>query len=231
MESVRSQDYGNVEHILVDGASTDGTVDVIKQFPHVAGWISEKDSGLYDAMNKGLGMVTGDIVAILNSDDIYADHTVISRVCEIFIREQTDSVYGDLQYVANGDTNKVVRTWKSGSFNRQNFYYGWMPPHPAFFVRKHVYNDVGLFNTSLRSAADYEMMLRILFKFNKKAAYLPGVLVKMRTGGLSGASWKHRLRANREDRLAWIMNDLHPPFFTLLLKPLRKIPQFVLRKR
>jgi glycosyltransferase len=121
----------------------------------------------------------------------------------------------------------VVRTWKSGKLNPKSFYYGWMPPHPTFFVRKKVYDQVGLFNTTLRSAADYEMMLRILLKYEIPSKYIPQVIVKMRTGGASNASLRKRIRANKEDRLAWELNGLKPYFFTLYAKPIRKIVQFL----
>lgn len=230
LKSVESQKYKNIEHIIVDGKSTDDTVDIIKSFPHINKWVSEKDAGLYDAMNKGLKLATGDIIGILNSDDVYAHENVLSRVAESFTNDFVDTLYGDLHYVNPTDINKVVRVWKSGNFKRTNFNFGWMPPHPTFFVRKEVYERVGMFNLSLRSAADYELMLRILYKHQFNAAYLPEVLVKMRAGGVSNGSLKKRLRANKEDRMAWKINGLNPYFFTLYLKPLRKIFQFILKE-
>jgi glycosyltransferase len=140
-----------------------------------------------------------------------------------------DIVYGDLQYVNQMDLNKVVRTWKAGSFTKKSFYYGWMPPHPSFFVRKRVYDRLGLFNLELKTAADYEIIIRFLLKNELKAVYLPEVLVKMRAGGASNASLLHRIRANQEDRKAWKMNGLSPNLFTLILKPLRKINQFLIK--
>jgi len=226
---VREQDYPQIEHIIVDGNSSDETVQIAKSFSHVASLVSEKDNGIYDAMNKGLNRVSGEIIAILNSDDVYPNASVISKVVECFEHTKAETVYGDLQYVATHDMNKIIRTWRSGHFKKKNFYYGWMPPHPAFFVRKEVYEKVGLFNTQLKSAADYEMMLRILLKNHCTSAYLPEVLVKMRTGGMSNASFRHRLNANNEDRLAWKMNNLQPYFFTRYAKPLRKLGQFFIK--
>ena len=136
------------------------------------------------------------------------------------------TVYADLQYVYPDDLDRIQRTWRSGGFSKRNFYYGWMPPHPTFFVRREVYEQGGLFNVDLRSAADYELMLRILVKMGMPAYYLPRVIVKMRAGGMSNSSLGNRLRANKEDRLAWKLNNLKPYFFTLYLKPLRKIHQF-----
>lgn len=229
LQSIANQDYAQVEHIIVDGKSTDTTLDIIKGFPNVAKCVSESDAGLYDAMNKGLAMASGDIVGILNSDDLYAASSVLRKVAELFADHKVDCVYGDLQYVHPDNIQKVVRTWKAGLFSHRNFLYGWMPPHPTFFVRKKVYEKVGLFNTQLRSSADYEMMLRILYKHNYPAAYLPEVMVKMRSGGVSNASFRNRFRANREDAKAWKLINKRPHFFTVYLKPLRKIPQFLAR--
>lgn len=229
LQCIREQDHPFIEHIIVDGLSMDDTLAIVDSYPHVAKLIREKDNGIYDAMNKGIRAATGDVIGILNSDDFYCHPWVLSRVATLFSDPGVQVVYGDLQYVHPQDTQKVVRTWKAGMFDRKNFYYGWMPPHPTFFVRRKVYDRVGLFNTSLRSAADYELMLRILFKHKMKAEYLPEVLVKMRAGGMSNASLKNRLRANREDRMAWKMNGLQPYFFTLYLKPARKVFQFLTR--
>lgn len=226
LNSVSQQDIGEIEHIIIDGGSSDNTLDIVREFPHVTKIISEKDDGLYDAMNKGIKLASGDVIGILNSDDLYRHSSVLSKVMKLFTETNADCVYGDLQYVDAVNINKVMRTWKSGSFNRSKFYYGWMPPHPTFFVRKEVYEKAGLFNIALRSASDYELMLRILFVHEFEAAYLPEILVKMRMGGLSTSSLGQRLLANREDRIAWRINNLNPYFFTLMLKPLRKVFQF-----
>ena len=229
LDSVLSQDYPDVEHIIIDGGSTDDTLKIIREFPHVARLISEKDDGLYDAMNKGIKIAGGDIIGILNSDDVYTQPDVLSKIASCFEDKDISASYGDLQVVQASDLGKIVRTWKSGKFKRSDFYFGWMPPHPTFFVRREVYNQVGLFNTSLHSASDYELMLRILFKNRIKAAYIPEILVKMRQGGLSNSSFRQRIHANKEDRIAWKLNELKPYFFTLYLKPLRKIFQFLIK--
>jgi glycosyltransferase len=226
---IRDQEHPDIEHIVVDGRSTDSTLQIVAQFPHVTKIISEKDNGLYDAMNKGIGMATGDVVGILNSDDMYTDPLVLSHVAEAFRNKDVMTVYADLQYVHADNPWKVLRTWNSGPYRKKSFYYGWMPPHPTFFVRKEVYEQVGLFNLDLRSAADYEMMLRILLKSGLSAAYIPRVIVKMRAGGMSNSSLGNRLRANKEDRLAWKLNGLEPYFFTLYIKPLRKIHQYIIK--
>ena len=227
LQSVRSQDYKNIEHLIIDGASTDNTLALVDGFPHVAKVISEKDKGIYDAMNKGISLAGGEIVGILNSDDVYYNNEVISKVMKAFEDASVDAVYGDLQYVKQHDLNKVTRNWHSGAFSRKKFYFGWMPPHPTFFVRKKVYDEIGKFDLSLRSSADYEFMLRALFKYHYKPYYIPDVFVKMRVGGISNATLKHRLRANAEDRQAWRINNLKPFIFTVPLKPLRKIFQFI----
>jgi glycosyltransferase len=229
LNAVRDQDHADIQHIIIDGMSADDTQTIVSGFPHVAKVISEKDKGIYDAMNKGIGLATGDIIGILNSDDIYTDHTVLSAIAQIFADPAVMTVYADLQYVDADDINRIRRTWVAGPFKKKNFYYGWMPPHPTFFVRKEVYRQAGLFSTDLRSAADYELMLRILLKYGLSVSYLPRVIVKMRMGGMSNASLNNRLRANKEDRLAWKLNGLRPNFFTLYLKPLRKIHQFIIK--
>jgi len=227
LECIASQNHPSIEHIIIDGGSTDETVNIASNFPHVAKIVSEKDEGLYHAMNKGLQMATGDVIGILNSDDVYASNNILSNVVAMFEKSNASTLYGDLLYVKPYNLNSVVRYWKSGEFKRSNFYYGWMPPHPSFFVRREVYDKVGLFSTALKSAADYEMMLRILVKNNFSTVYLPEVLVKMRAGGVSNMSLKNRLNANMEDRRAWKLNDIDPYFFTLYMKPLRKVIQFI----
>ena len=229
LECVASQDYAFIEHIIVDGLSKDDTLSIVSDYQHVSKVISEKDKGIYDAMNKGVALATGDVIGILNSDDFYCSPNVISQVMAAFADPSVDAVYGDLHYVQQHNTEKITRRWKAGRFRATNFYFGWMPPHPAFFVRRSVYEKAGVFNTSLRSAADYELMLRVLLKHRMKAAYIPQVLVKMRAGGMSNATFKNRLRANQEDRKAWELNQLKPYFFTIWLKPVRKIFQFIIR--
>lgn len=229
LQSVSSQSYTNVEHIIIDGASRDRTLDVVAKFAHVAKMQSERDAGIYDAMNKGISLATGDIIGVLNSDDFYASNSVLEKVAEIFGDADVQAVYGDLVYVDQFDIDKTVRYWRSGGYDSQKFYYGWMPPHPTFFVRRELYEQCGIFNTSFRSSADYELMLRFLVRFNVQATYLPEVLVKMRTGGASNASFKNRWRANREDRRAWDVNGLTPYFFTIPLKPFRKITQYLIK--
>jgi glycosyltransferase involved in cell wall biosynthesis len=229
LDSVGKQDYLDIEHIIVDGRSTDETLSIINQYAYVSKILSEKDHGIYDAMNKGIALATGEIIGIINSDDFYTNSRIISTVMKEFEDPAVDAVYGDLQYVHSSDPNKIIRTWHSGPFAKNKFYYGWMPPHPTLFVRKKIYEQFGTFNIRLKTSADYEFMLRILFRHEHKVNYIPQVLVKMRTGGASNATLKHRVKANKEDREAWRLNNIKPYFFTIPLKPLRKIFQYLIK--
>ncbi len=227
IESVLSQDYPNIEYVVADGGSKDGTVEILKSYGDKIKWVSEKDSGIYEAMSKGVKMATGDVVGIMGSDDFYPDNQAISKVAKAFEDSKADSVYGDLYYVDAVDTNKIVRNWKSGKYNRERFLNGWMPPHTAFFLKKSAYDTYGLYDTSYQSAGDYELMLRMLYKHNVSSFYIPAVLMKMRTGGNSNASIKNRIRANKEDRRAWEMNGIKPRWYTLYAKPISKIFQWL----
>ena len=223
----RGDDF-ELEYIIVDGASTDGTLAALGPYRDgIARVISEPDRGLYDAMNKGVAAATGDFIGILNADDAYAHDGVLAAVAARFAATGADALYGDLDYVAEDGSGRVVRRWRSGEMGPRSFLRGWMPPHPTFFLARSVYAEHGVYSLDLRSAADYELMLRMLHKHRVRAAYLPDVLVKMQTGGMSNASWGNRLRANREDRAAWRMNGLRPMPWTLVMKPLRKLGQWM----
>jgi glycosyltransferase len=226
--SIINQDYQNKELIVIDGGSTDETLSIIEKYKSsISIIISEKDNGIYDALNKGISLATGDVIAILHSDDFYIHNKVISNVIETFINFKSDSVYGDLIYVDRFDTNRIIRKWISGNYKHGKFIQGWMPPHPSFFVKKECYDRYGKFNLSLKSSADYELMLRFLHKHKITTVYLNEFLVKMRIGGQSNVSLLNRLKANREDKLAWKLNNIKPAFYTLLFKPLRKLIQFI----
>ncbi len=227
IKSVIEQDYDDLEYIVVDGMSTDGTLDVIHQYAdHIDTLISERDKGLYDALNKGIRRATGDIVGILHSDDLYFSPHVISDVAHHMKESQADCLYGDLVYVDREDTDKVLRSWKSGPYHAKKFLMGWMPPHPTFFIKRKSLLKNGLYNTSFKTSADYELMLRYLFKHQVSASYLEKKLVRMRVGGVSNGSLKNRLVANREDLKAWEVNDLRPRALTRYMKPARKLGQF-----
>lgn len=227
IQSVVGQDYADIEYIIVDGKSSDGTLEIISKYKNqIAKIHSDKDQGIYDAMNKGVELATGDIVGILNSDDIYANSQVISSIVAKFREGQADAIYADLVYVDRENTDKITRTWISGDYKEGAFDKGWMPPHPTFFLKKSVYNQYGTYTLKLKSAADYELMLRMVHKYKIKLGYLNQVITKMRVGGMSNVSLKNRIKANKEDREAWRMNDLQPKPFTLIRKPLSKLTQF-----
>lgn len=232
-DSILSQAYNNIEYIVVDGDSKDSTINIIKEYKQkFVGrniefkWISEKDKGLYDAMNKGIKMATGDIVGIINSDDVYNQNNILEKVVNEFQETNALSVYGDLVYVEENNLDKITRYWKSGKYNNKCFLFGWMPPHPSFFVKREVYENYGKFRLDMGTAADYEIMLRFIHKNKISVSYISEVIVRMRLGGASNANLFVRLKANLKDKKAWDVNEIKPYFFTLFFKPIRKIRQF-----
>ena len=232
IESVIGQSYPAIEYVIIDGKSTDKTPEIIANFgTKIDVFLSEKDNGIYDAMNKGIARSTGEIIGILNADDFYRDPFVIEKIVATLNATQADGVYGDLVYVDNKNTTKIKRYWKSGEFRRTQFLYGWMPPHPTFFLKRALYKRFGNYRTDLGSAADYELMLRMLYKWHVKIAYLPEVITIMRLGGVSNKAIGNRIQANHNDRAAWQRNGLKPYWFTLYLKPLRKVLQFVYKPK
>ena len=227
IKSLRQQNYKNFEYIIIDGASTDTTLEkCIKYENKIFKIVSEMDKGIYDAMNKGIELATGDIIGILNADDFYANKDVLKDVVRQFKNKDIQGLYANLVYVDGVDTSKVTRTWIAGEYKTNAFKKGWMPPHPTFFVKKECYSKYGGYSLNLRSAADYELMLKLIHKHNIKVGYLNKITVKMRVGGVSNSSLKNRLRANREDKMAWKINGLKPGLLTFIRKPLSKIGQF-----
>ena len=199
IESVLGQSYKNIEYIIIDGASTDGTVEIINSYSSkISKFLSEPDQGLYDAMNKGLKLATGDIVGILNSDDVYVDDKVIEKVVKVFQEKKVDSVFADLVYVKPDDLGKIVRYYDSSYFHPDKFAYGWMPAHPTFFVKREIYEKYGYFKTNYKIAADYELLVRFLKKYKISYYYLNEVIVKMRTGGISTSGLKSNYILNKE---------------------------------
>jgi glycosyltransferase involved in cell wall biosynthesis len=230
INSVLSQDYNNIEYIIIDGNSSDGTKEIIHRYENrISKWISEKDNGIYDAMNKGIQLATGDIIGILNADDLYSINDIISKVVNQITQSNADALYGDLKYVLKNDISKTIRFWKSGEYLDGKFLKGWMPPHPTFFVKKNIYNQLGLYRTDMPSAADYELMLRYIHVNKVKLTYLPELITIMREGGVSNKSLLNRWKANRDDLRAWQVNNIKPNAFTLILKPLSKLIQFVFK--
>jgi glycosyltransferase involved in cell wall biosynthesis len=231
IRSVLSQEQVELEYIVIDGGSTDKTKDILTRYQsEIQHLVSEPDQGIYFALNKGIALATGEVIGILHSDDFYTSTRVLQMVVEKLEKEGSDAVYGDLQYVHRENPDKIFRNWISGPYREGLFLQGWMPPHPVFFVRRSCYLRYGTFNTRFHSAADYELMLRFIQKHKIKLSYIPQVLVKMRTGGKSNVSLANRWKANREDRLAWKINDLTPGPFTLIYKPLSKLFQFFGKK-
>lgn len=233
LQSVASQNHP-VEHIIIDGASTDNTLNIVRESSQNSRVFSESDSGMYEAMNKGIALATGEIIGILNADDFYATTDVLTKVARTFKDSSVMCCYGDLEYVKrSGDRGNfdVVRYWRSGTFTTRSFYWGWMPPHPTFFVRRCVYENYGTFRLNMGSAADYELMLRLLLKHGLRVTYIPEVLVRMRIGGASNESLTARVIANGMDRRAWEVNELKAYPWTFFLKPFRKLGQFLVRQR
>lgn len=209
IESVFLQSYPNIEYILVDGLSMDNTVDIIRkyesQFNGHMHWISEKDKGLYDAMNKGISIATGDIIGILNSDDLFMDSDVLQDVANSF-DEDTDAILGNLYFVKPNDVNSIVRTWRGSPYKSCRT--GWHPAHPTFYVRREIYERYGLFDTSFDVSADFELMLRFIEKFHIRTKYMDRYMVKMRVGGESTGSLKNIIRGNRNIMRAFKKNKI-----------------------
>ena len=232
IESILLQDYKNIEYIIIDAGSSDGTVEIIKSFgDKITYFISESDHGIYDGMNKGIKAASGDLIGILNSDDFYPNNFILSNVAKTFVNNQCDAVYGDLVYVRDYNKNKIVRYWQAGDYSALKIKNGWMLPHPTFFVKKSIYDRFGLYNTELKRAADYEMILKLLYKQNISVKYIPMILVNMRMGGASNSSLMNRIKANKEDGLAWTKNQLNKPMFIRIKKPLQKVRQFFLKPK
>ncbi|SMX29578.1 PGL/p-HBAD biosynthesis glycosyltransferase/MT3031 [Pelagimonas phthalicica] len=225
--SVASQDYGSVEHVIQDGGSRDGTLEAIKA---VAGadvsLESARDGGIYDGINKGIARTTGDVVGLMHSDDLFASSSILSKVAKVMEDPEIDGVYGDLDYVAADDIQKVIRKWRSGDYHQSKLKRGWMPPHPTLYLRRSVFDTWGLYDTSFRIAADYDAMLRYLVKGEIRLAYIPEVFVKMRVGGESNASLQKIIRKSREDYRAIRENGVGG-LGTLAFKNLSKVQQFL----
>lgn len=226
LESVQSQTYPDIEHVVVDGASTDGTRKMIESYAKRhknVRWISEKDKGIYNALNKGIAMATGNVIGFLHSDDVLFSNRSIEQIAAAFEDKNIDVVYGDLQYCREG---KIVRRWKSNAFHPCSLKYGWMPPHPTVYVRKEVYKQVGEYDEWFRISADYDMMLRI-FTAGYKSKYIPEVLVCMEVGGASNKNTKARLSKTQEDYIVLKKNHVGAGYLTVACKQLRKLRQFL----
>ena len=230
IESVLSQDYPNIEYIIIDGGSKDGTIEMVGSYGNrVSKFISEPDRGMYDAMNKGIHLATGDIIGILNSDDFYADKSIISNVVNTFVESGSDSVFGDLVYVNSNNLTKVTRYYSSSHFHPRLFAYGWMPAHPTFFVKRWAYEQYGVFQTNYKIAADYELLARFLAKHQISYTYIPQVMVRMRTGGASTTNLMSNWILNSEIIRACTENGIKTNWFKVLSKYFKKVFQLIRR--
>lgn len=230
LESVRSQSYTNYEHIIIDNMSSDGTQDIVEQYAgSIKLYIREPDNGMYFGINKGIKEAAGDIVGILNSDDIYVDNNVLGDIVNAFRISDVDCVYGDLVYVSKQNVNEIIRYWRAGEGDRARLSQGWMPPHPAFFVRRNVYQKYGYFNTAFKISADYEIMLRFLYMHRLSAYYMHRLCVKMLTGGMSNRNLISLFTKTYEDYRICKMYGIRKASLAVLAKNLRKIPQFIVR--
>jgi len=230
LESVAQQRYKNIEHLIIDGASTDGTLDIVKKqaqkHPNLR-YHSEADKGIYDALNKGVQRASGAIIGLVHSDDVLANPDTVGHVVDSFKAHGVDGVYGDLKYVSAENLDHTIRYWKSTSFHPKKLRQGWMPPHPTLFLKKEVYERYGSFNTKLKIAADYDFILRIFSDASLQWAYLPELISIMRVGGESNKSFANILLKSREDYQALQSNQIRHPLAVLLQKNLRKIPQWL----
>jgi len=227
IDSVINQSYDNIEYIIIDGASKDNTLEIIQSYGNkIAKVVSEPDKGIYDAMNKGLKMATGDVVGIINSDDFYMNNNVIADVVKEMELKQVDSLFADLIFVEENNTEKQVRYWKSKPFVKGSFFKGWHPSHPTFFVKNKIYKKYGYFKPEFTLAADFELMLRFLEKYNVSACYLPQSIVKMRLGGASNGNLKSMITQNKECYNSFKVNDLNVSILYPIYRLLPKLIQY-----
>ena len=231
IDSVLSQTYKDIEYIIVDGASTDGTIEIVQSYgDKVSKFISEEDNGLYNAMNKGISIASGEIVGILNSDDFYLNEFVIEKVIGEFNKKKCDSVYADLVYVKSDNLNETVRYYDSSYFNLTKFAYGWMPAHPTFFVKLDVYKKYGLFKENLRIGADFDILVRFLYTHKISYSYIQEVIVKMRIGGVSTNGLGATLLIVKEQLQVCKENGIDTNIFKICLKYPRKVIELFKRK-
>ena len=229
IDSVLSQQDVDIEFIVVDGGSSDGTVELLKEYgTRINQWVSERDGGIYDAMNKGVRMATGDWIGFLHADDLLAHSRIIADMLDVVVKTNADVVYGDLVYVQKDNSQQIVRYWKSEDFSLRLLPKGWMPPHPTVYVRRELFVKTGLFNVEYRISADYDFLLRLLSTPSIRVAYIPQIMVRMRVGGASNRSIGNIIRKSKEDYLALRRNHIGG-IGALLYKNLSKIGQFFKR--
>jgi glycosyltransferase involved in cell wall biosynthesis len=228
IDSVLNQTHEDIEYIIIDGASSDGTVEVVKSYgDKINKFVSEPDKGLYNAMNKGISLANGDVIGILNSDDFYINDKVIGKVVKEFEDRGVDSVYADLVLVKSENIDKTIRYYDSSHFNPERFAYGWMPAHPTFFVRKEIYSKYGMFREDLRIGADFDILARFLYTHKISYSYIQEVLVKMRLGGISTSFWS--VWTNNVEQLRVCKdNGIKTNIFKILSKYPRKLSGYFL---
>ncbi len=225
--SVSGQTYRNMEHIIVDGNSTDRTISLVNRYKSPSTIVvSEADNGIYDAMNKGIALATGDVIGILNADDFFPDPQVLEKIAAGFGEDTTQIVYGNLWYIDRRFPHRVMRKWKSGACTKKLLNWGWMPAHPTFYVRRELFQTLGAYRLQFKTAADYELMLRFLHVHHQQSRYIDELIVVMRTGGTSNKSYLNILLANWRSFQAMQANGLRWSILSLLCKPLRKLPQY-----
>jgi len=228
LKSVRDQSYKNIEHIIIDGASVDETIEVIKsEGSSIVKFVSERDCGIYDAMNKGILLATGEVVVFLNADDFYKDVNVLARVAAVMQAEELDAVYGDVEFFRPGQQDSVVRRYNSGRFTASRLGWGWMPAHPALFVRRVLFERYGMFCTDYCIAGDFEFVARVFKQPALRHRHLPESLVRMQMGGASTSGWRATLQLNREMMRACQSNNIPTNWVKLLLRYPLKVLEFI----
>jgi glycosyltransferase involved in cell wall biosynthesis len=227
INSVRMQSYDNIEHIIVDGGSSDATVTILRQYEHIIDyWISEQDAGIYDAMNKGIAKATGDIIGFLNADDLYNSNDAVEKVVDAFLSKQYQAVFADLLYVNTHNLNHIVRKYSSKKFAPHRLAYGWMPAHPTLYLRKEIFEQYGVFKTDYQISGDYELVARLFYKYKVSYKYLPMDMVKMRIGGISTRGWRNNILLNKEILRACDENGIRTNIFKIYSKYPQKLCEF-----
>lgn len=228
LESLVAQDYPHIEYVVVDGASTDGTLEIIREYaPHIDTLVSEPDRGLYDSANKGLRRATGDVVGFLHADDVFAHRGAVSRIAEEFQRTNAECVYGDVDFFDPNDMSKITRRFRSGDYRKGSFSAGWHPAHTTFYVKRELLLKIGGFDEGYRIASDVDLMMKVMEVHHARTSWIPEVLVHMRAGGMSNRNLKSVIRANYECYLALKANGLPAPWWFMVGKPLRKVKQLI----
>ena len=228
IQSVIHQTHPDVEYIVVDGASRDGTLDTLKKYhSYIKKFISEPDSGIYDGMNKGLRLATGEVVGFLNADDVYAANNVLARIAETMEHDNLDALYGDAEFVSASNPKQIIRRYRSNKFSPNRIGWGWMPAHPTLFLRRQIFERCGSFRADYRIAGDFELVARIFQDTSLHFCYLPDVLVRMRTGGVSTVGWRNTLLLNQEVLRACRENGIQTNVLKIISKYPAKLIEFL----